>query len=104
MHRRNGVIGILLMVACLPAQAAIDVICSSERGGRQYCQASTDGGVQLLKQLSTAICRKGYSWGQNGSGIWVDHGCKADFSLSSLGLLGALIDHGKEYEQTHTVQ
>jgi Protein of unknown function (DUF3011) len=92
------------MAVCVQAQAAIDIICSSERGGRQYCQADTGDGVQLLKQLSAEICRKGYSWGQDGSGIWVDHGCKADFSISALGLLGALIDNGKDYAQAHTFQ
>ncbi len=92
------------MAACLPLQAAIDVICSSERGGREYCQADTTGGVQMLKQLSTVVCRKGYSWDKDGNGIWVDHGCKADFSISSLGLLGVLIDDGKNYSQVRTLQ
>jgi hypothetical protein len=96
-------LGIALAAVCLPAQAAINVTCSSERGGREYCQANTSGGVDLLHQISTAVCRKGYSWDKDGNGIWVDHGCKADFAVSSLGLLGALIDRGADYKPVHTV-
>jgi hypothetical protein len=80
------------------------VTCSSERGGRQYCQAETGSGVQLLRQISTAICRKGYSWDKDGSGLWVDHGCAADFAISELGMLGSLIDNGKAYKVAHTFQ
>jgi hypothetical protein len=99
MRRWTGLLGIGL---CLTAQAAINVTCSSERGGRTYCQAETGSGVELLRQVSTDVCRKGYSWDKDGSGIWVDHGCKADFAIGELGMLGALIDNGKDYKQTHT--
>jgi hypothetical protein len=103
---RQGIfeIGILSMAVCLPVQAAIDVVCSSERGGREYCQADTSGGVEMIKQISTAVCRKGYSWGKDGNGIWVDHGCKGDFSIGQLGLLGALVENGKTYQTTSTFQ
>src|ERR1700688_3462158 len=94
----NLVLGIGL---CVTAQAAINVTCSSERGGRTYCQAETGSGVQLLRQISAAVCRKGYSWDKDGSGIWVDHGCKADFAVGELGMLGSLIDNGKDYKQPH---
>jgi Protein of unknown function (DUF3011) len=104
MQRSGWALGIIALAGCATAQAAIDVTCSSERGGRQYCQADTGGGVNLLHQISTAICRKGYSWGSDGSGVWVDHGCKAVFAIGNLGLLGALLDNGKEYAQTHTFQ
>ena len=26
-------------------------------------------------------CREGYSWGSDGRGVWVDHGCRADFAV-----------------------
>jgi hypothetical protein len=89
---------------CAAAQGAINVTCSSERGGRTYCQAETGSGVQLLHQMSTSVCRKGYSWDKDGSGIWVDHGCKADFAIRELGMLGALIDNGKDYKEARTLQ
>ena len=37
--------------------------------------------VQLLKQRSDSACRQGYSWGYDRRGIWVDHGCRADFQI-----------------------
>jgi len=101
---RNLVLGIGMAAICVTAQAAINVTCSSERGGREYCQADGGSGVQMLRQISTAVCRKGYSWDKDGSGIWVDHGCKADFAVSELGMLGVLIDRGKDYIQVHTFE
>jgi hypothetical protein len=101
MRRWNWVLGIGL---CVTAQAAINVTCSSERGGRTYCQAETGSGVQLLHQISTAVCRKGYSWDKDGNGIWVDHDCKADFAIGELGMLGSLIDNGKDYKQTRVFE
>lgn len=55
------------------------VSCSSDDMRRNYCQADTRGGVQLVKQRSESACRQGYSWGYDRRGIWVDHGCRADF-------------------------
>ena len=57
------------------------VTCSSDDMHRHYCPADTRGGVQLLKQRSDASCRQGRSWGYDRSGIWVDHGCRADFQI-----------------------
>jgi hypothetical protein len=55
--------------------------CSSDDMHRHYCPADTSGGVQLLKQRSDSSCRQGYSWGYDRRGIWVDHGCRADFQV-----------------------
>lgn len=55
--------------------------CSSDDMRRHYCGANTAGGVQLLRQRSDAACRQGYSWGYDRRGIWVDHGCRADFAV-----------------------
>jgi hypothetical protein len=49
---------------------------------RHYCSADTRGGVTLVKQRSDSACRQGYSWGYDRRGIWVDHGCRADFQLN----------------------
>ena len=57
------------------------ISCSSDDMHRHYCPADTRGGVQLLKQRSDASCRQGRSWGYDRSGIWVDHGCRADFQV-----------------------
>jgi Protein of unknown function (DUF3011) len=57
------------------------ISCSSDDMHRHYCQADTRGGVQLVKQRSDSSCRQGYSWGFDRQGIWVDHGCRADFQV-----------------------
>src|SRR5882762_442828 len=55
------------------------VRCSSDDGGRHYCEADTRGDVDLIRQHSEAACQEGYSWGFDDRGIWVDHGCRAEF-------------------------
>ena len=57
------------------------ISCSSDDGGRHYCPANGEGRVQLVKQRSDSPCQEGYSWGSDRRGVWVDHGCRADFSV-----------------------
>jgi hypothetical protein len=57
------------------------VQCSSDDWGRHYCPAETRGNVELVRQRSETACQQGYSWGFDDRGIWVDHGCRADFVL-----------------------
>jgi hypothetical protein len=57
------------------------ISCSSDDGGRHYCQTNTRGRIRLARQRSESACREGYSWGLDGRGIWVDHGCRADFTV-----------------------
>src|SRR6267378_4241813 len=61
------------------------VRCSSDDGGRHYCEADTRGDVDLIRQHSEAACQEGYSWGADDRGIWVDHGCRADFVATGRG-------------------
>jgi hypothetical protein len=35
----------------------------------------------MVKQRSDARCEQGYSWGRDHHGVWVDHGCRADFEV-----------------------
>ncbi len=55
--------------------------CASDDHRYRHCRADTHRGVTLKKQLSGADCRKGYSWGYDRRGIWVDKGCDAVFVL-----------------------
>jgi hypothetical protein len=55
------------------------VRCSSNDGERHYCEADTRGDVDLIRQHSEAPCDEGVSWGFDQRGIWVDHGCRAEF-------------------------
>jgi hypothetical protein len=73
-----------LIVAALavfiPSSAAQTINCSSEDGKRHYC-STPRGQVRLVQQRSGSECREGYSWGSDNQGIWVDHGCRADFAV-----------------------
>ena len=62
-----------------PPGGGYPVTCSSDDGGRHYCNADTSNGVQMMRQRSGSACKQGYSWGYDRRGIWVDHGCRADF-------------------------
>lgn len=53
--------------------------CESINGRYRECRVDGRGNVQLLRQLSSAQCIEGRSWGRNRSGVWVNHGCRADF-------------------------
>lgn len=59
------------------------ITCSSEDGGRHYCEAETRAGVKLLRQRSGSPCIKDSTWGFDNRGIWVDRGCRADFMLEA---------------------
>jgi hypothetical protein len=61
--------------------SAQNITCSSNDMGRHYCRANTANGVKLVYQRSGSACTMGVSWGYDNSGIWVDHGCRADFSI-----------------------
>ncbi len=56
------------------------VVCESKGGQRRECGVSVVRRVTLVEQLSSARCREGESWGWDAHGIWVDKGCRAEFS------------------------
>ena len=55
--------------------------CESKNGRRTFCPADTSSGVTLSKQLSILECTRGETWGYNREGVWVDAGCRADFTI-----------------------
>jgi hypothetical protein len=76
---------LLFLTNCLVlavTASAQTITCSSNDMGRHYCQANTSNGVKLVYQRSGSACTMGFSWGYNNGGIWVDHGCRADFAVS----------------------
>src|SRR5258707_12719985 len=78
------VLGVVLCAFAGAARAQI-VRCSSDDGRKQFCQADTRYGVTMVKQVSGAPCQQGRSWGYNERGIWVDHGCRAEFAVRRAG-------------------
>ncbi len=81
--------GLMLLVLVLlgfheaPAQAQQGFLHCASNGYRyQFCPANTQGRVVLVREVSTGnLCRQGRGWGFDNSGIWVDRGCRADFSF-----------------------
>src|ERR1700674_1583508 len=67
----------------VPAYSQQVISCGSDDGNRHTCPADVRGGAQLLNQRSGSACQRGYSWGTNPDGIWVDHGCRADFTINA---------------------
>ena len=63
----------------VPRSAAQTISCSSDDGNRHYCSAN--GRARLEHQRSESACTEGYSWGSDDRGVWVDHGCRADFTI-----------------------
>jgi hypothetical protein len=58
------------------------LICESQ-GGRQFCPADTRFGVKLARSLGRRDCVEGSSWGFNDRGVWVDRGCRGEFTLGT---------------------
>jgi hypothetical protein len=85
MRNRCLCLGMVLLGICLflpqnlLAQSTIS--CNSDDERRHSCTVDTRGGVRLLTQHSGSACTEGYSWGADHQGIWVDHGCRADFGV-----------------------
>ena len=61
------------------------VVCESLNNTRQTCRADVREGVMLARRLSDNECLRGRSWGTTRNGIWVDHGCRAEFTLGANG-------------------
>jgi hypothetical protein len=62
-----------------PAQSS--VTCSSDDGNRQYCGTFDYEQVRLERQISGSPCTDGQTWGVDRNGLWVDHGCRAIFTI-----------------------
>lgn len=56
--------------------------CESRDGRQRFCPVP--GGVrdaQIVRRLSDTRCQQGYNWGVQRDGVWVDRGCRAEFSV-----------------------
>lgn len=57
------------------------ISCESSDRKRQRCEIAVKAGVDLFRQISKTRCVRNLSWGWDAEGIWVDHGCRAEFSV-----------------------
>jgi len=87
------------LVIFIPRSAAQTISCSSDDGKRHYCSANGPGRAQLVRQRSESACTEGYSWGSDDRGIWVDHGCRADFAMDGRGGRNRDGDHDRDYDR-----
>ena len=55
--------------------------CESDRNRRRFCEADTDRGVRIVRELSNRSCVMNQTWGYDRRGIWVDRGCRAEFEV-----------------------
>lgn len=55
--------------------------CESKDRIRRNCGTTIEQGATLLRQLSGMDCEEGRSWGWGPEGVWVDKGCRAQFSI-----------------------
>jgi Protein of unknown function (DUF3011) len=78
-----AIAGLVLAGTAQLTSAQQTITCSSDDGGRHVCPVDARGGVQMTNQRSGAACQQGYSWGYDRQGIWVDHGCRADFAVNN---------------------
>src|SRR5437588_1258393 len=77
------------------------ISCASFDGRKNYCDADTQGAkVQLTRQISTAPCMEGSTWGYDRWGVWVDRGCNGEFLVQAGSQLGAGDSSGKSCEKT----
>jgi hypothetical protein len=67
--------------------AGTSLICESKNNIRHTCRADVRSGVVLARQLSDNACVRGRTWGTNREGIWVDDGCRAEFTIRDRGSL-----------------
>lgn len=57
------------------------ILCESKNNTRNHCRTDTRWGVTLVRQVSENECIRGRSWGYDKDGIWVNEGCRGEFTL-----------------------
>lgn len=56
--------------------------CESSTRGRRYCAVNLrDYEVTLVRRFGSGECDEGRGWGHDQRGVWVDGGCRAEFSI-----------------------
>ena len=68
-----------------PGYSQQTVNCSSNNGRRNYCGQYGNRDVRLARQISGTPCIQGQTWGVDRGGLWVDGGCRADFTIGGGG-------------------
>jgi hypothetical protein len=56
------------------------VRCESDNGRYRECHIPGRARIQLVRQLSESACIEGRTWGTRADRVWVNQGCRAEFS------------------------
>jgi hypothetical protein len=75
------IVCVSLALGPLQVRAEETIRCTSHRFGYNYCRVDTGDRVQLVNQRSMVRCEQNRSWGHDRHGVWVDHGCDAEFRV-----------------------
>lgn len=80
---RHALVLMVLLALSKTSFADEYLTCESQKGRRSYCDINPAQGaeVRLSRQLSDSPCDEGYTWGKDSRGVWVDRGCRAEFSV-----------------------
>lgn len=76
-----GLMSVMALAVVLPAAAETKVRCDSTDGHYHECAAGAADSVTVARQWSKTKCVRGDNWGYRDGVIWVDEGCRADFSV-----------------------
>ncbi len=64
------------------AEQSFTIRCESDDMGRHSCAAPTQiTRAEVLRQISGSPCTQGSTWGWQGNTVWVDRGCRAEFTV-----------------------
>lgn len=70
------------------------ITCASQDGQYRECRSNFAGMAQLTKKLSSSDCVADRDWGQRGDLIWVNNGCRAEFTDVGTGQWNGYGDNG----------
>ena len=65
-----------------PTPADYIFSCASIDEGRHVCNLPVPGRVQVVERYSSAPCKEGQGWGQDGDRVWVAKNCRAKFVIA----------------------
>ncbi|MCL2872324.1 MAG: DUF3011 domain-containing protein [Betaproteobacteria bacterium] len=78
------------------------VRCESDNGRYRECRIPDRARIALSRQLSNSSCVENRSWGVKKNRVWVDRGCRAEFSAiggawSGKGWSGSILCASEDY-------
>jgi len=59
----------------------VTIRCESTDGRLRTCGSGLQGRVELQRQISKTACVQGSNFGLRNGSVWVDRGCRGDFSI-----------------------